>query len=347
MYQPDITDEASERTVAAAARIAWESTCQERQGKRPEINFCGGSVCSSGAQHCNKAVLIPEILAKGHVKDNIIFVSCYCAQFLKRINSQGPHDKISPSDPCPCGSGKIHKKCGMLEQDWIEMKNDQCAYCAKSSAEVKLKRCSACKSARYCCREHQVLHRPQHKNECAKLKQQRKQIKKPMILTHAGHQLVTVEDIQNCFIDLYENHSYAKKQDAVAQNILCAGCNLRIGYVDVNITQNINTVHGNFGKGKGRNTKYKGKYKKNKRLHLCFECIALHGGACDFANPFLDEGRTLREEIERVQQVFSDQFPQQTNYKKFNVHNNFGQGNKSESVLLSASDCLKELLKEE
>ena len=33
-----------------------------------------------------------------------------------------------------------------------------------------------------------------------------------------------------------------------------------------------------------------------------------------FANPFLDEGRTLRDEIERVQKVFLDQFPQQTNY---------------------------------
>ena len=44
-----------------------------------------------------------------------------------------------------------------------------CANCGKDDAEEnKLKRCTACKMVKYCCRDCQVAHRPRHKKACKK-----------------------------------------------------------------------------------------------------------------------------------------------------------------------------------
>jgi len=42
-----------------------------------------------------------------------------------------------------------------------------CANCGKGEEESgKLKSCTACKLVKYCSRECQIAHRPQHKREC-------------------------------------------------------------------------------------------------------------------------------------------------------------------------------------
>ena len=44
-----------------------------------------------------------------------------------------------------------------------------CANCGKGEEESdKLKACTACKMVKYCNRECQIAHRPQHKKECKK-----------------------------------------------------------------------------------------------------------------------------------------------------------------------------------
>ena len=44
-----------------------------------------------------------------------------------------------------------------------------CANCNKAEADdCKLKRCTACKLVKYCCRDCQVAHRPKHKKACKK-----------------------------------------------------------------------------------------------------------------------------------------------------------------------------------
>ena len=44
-----------------------------------------------------------------------------------------------------------------------------CANCGKGEeASIDLKSCAACKLVKYCSRECQIAHRPQHKRECKK-----------------------------------------------------------------------------------------------------------------------------------------------------------------------------------
>ena len=43
-----------------------------------------------------------------------------------------------------------------------------CANCGKGEESVKLKSCTACKLVKYCSRDCQIAHRPQHKKECRK-----------------------------------------------------------------------------------------------------------------------------------------------------------------------------------
>ena len=46
---------------------------------------------------------------------------------------------------------------------------DACANCGKAETDaIKLKRCTACKMVRYCSKDCQVAHRPQHKKACKK-----------------------------------------------------------------------------------------------------------------------------------------------------------------------------------
>ena len=44
-----------------------------------------------------------------------------------------------------------------------------CANCGKGEeSSIDLKSCAACKLVKYCCRDCQIAHRPQHKKECKK-----------------------------------------------------------------------------------------------------------------------------------------------------------------------------------
>ena len=44
-----------------------------------------------------------------------------------------------------------------------------CANCGKGEdSSIKLKACAACKLVKYCNRECQIAHRPQHKKACKK-----------------------------------------------------------------------------------------------------------------------------------------------------------------------------------
>ena len=46
--------------------------------------------------------------------------------------------------------------------------NDMCANCGKGEESISLKKCGACKMVKYCSRDCQKTHRPQHKKECKK-----------------------------------------------------------------------------------------------------------------------------------------------------------------------------------
>ncbi|KAK5625827.1 hypothetical protein RRF57_001543 [Xylaria bambusicola] len=49
----------------------------------------------------------------------------------------------------------------------------RCPLCPRPVASSQLLRCGACRAVRYCSREHQVAHRPEHKSICTKIKNAR------------------------------------------------------------------------------------------------------------------------------------------------------------------------------
>ena len=57
----------------------------------------------------------------------------------------------------------------MLSSATADTTDTACAKCGKAELDdVKLKRCTACKLVKYCCRDCQVAHRPKHKKACKK-----------------------------------------------------------------------------------------------------------------------------------------------------------------------------------
>ena len=63
------------------------------------------------------------------------------------------------TDSCKDGSSKSND----------DVNNNICANCGKGEEEGhKLKKCNACMMVKYCSRECQIAHRPQHKKECKK-----------------------------------------------------------------------------------------------------------------------------------------------------------------------------------
>lgn len=53
----------------------------------------------------------------------------------------------------------------------------RCGHC-KVATSKPLSLCSGCRAVRYCCREHQSAHWPEHKENCKKIKKYRNQMTK-------------------------------------------------------------------------------------------------------------------------------------------------------------------------
>ena len=93
---------------------------------------------------------------------------------------------------------------------------DACANCGKAeSDDIKLKRCTACKMVRYCSRDCQVAHRPQHKKAC---KKRAAEVEEELFKDHPER-----EECPICMLPLpFEpEHSMFK---ACCGTTLCLGC---------------------------------------------------------------------------------------------------------------------------
>ena len=99
------------------------------------------------------------------------------------MNSVPNHSETSVAICVKCGAGApterndkvkmvCFKVCASCEQkdrnssSSVPDIKDQCAACGKSGEDVNLKSCNACKMVKYCNRDCQIAHRPQHKKEC-------------------------------------------------------------------------------------------------------------------------------------------------------------------------------------
>jgi len=92
-----------------------------------------------------------------------------------------------------------------------------CANCGKGEEEsIKLKACTACKLVKYCSRECQIAHRPQHKKACKKRAAElhdEKLFKQPP----------PKEDCPICFLLLPTHHTGYKYMTCCGKRI-CSGC---------------------------------------------------------------------------------------------------------------------------
>jgi len=95
--------------------------------------------------------------------------------------------------------------------------NDMCANCGKGEEEsIRLKKCGACMSERYCSAACQKAHRPQHKKECKKRAAELHDealFKKPPPL----------EDCPICFLTLPSLET-GKKYNGCCGKVICSGC---------------------------------------------------------------------------------------------------------------------------
>ena len=91
-----------------------------------------------------------------------------------------------------------------------------CANCGKGEEEsTSLKSCGACKMVKYCSRDCQQAHRPQHKKDCRKRASElhdEKLFKQPLL-----------EDCPICFLTLPSLHS-GKKYNVCCGKEICCGC---------------------------------------------------------------------------------------------------------------------------
>ena len=95
-----------------------------------------------------------------------------------------------------------------------------CANCGKGEEESdKLKSCMACKMVKYCNRDCQIAHRPQHKKECkkraAELHDENEKLFKQPPPLH--------EDCPICFLRLPTLHSGYRYQSCCGK-VICSGC---------------------------------------------------------------------------------------------------------------------------
>ena len=92
-----------------------------------------------------------------------------------------------------------------------------CANCSKAEADdIKLSRCTACKMVKYCCRECQVAHRPQHKKACKK--RAAELFDEELFKDHPDS-----EECPICMLRLPIDRSHSELQ-VCCGNLLCMGC---------------------------------------------------------------------------------------------------------------------------
>ena len=88
------------------------------------------------------------------------------------ISNSGDDDNNDNSDRRQFGSGSrdismSRKVCTSYEQKIEENDVATCANCGKGEeGSINLKSCAACMLVKYCSRDCQAAHRPQHKKEC-------------------------------------------------------------------------------------------------------------------------------------------------------------------------------------
>jgi len=102
--------------------------------------------------------------------------------------------------------------------------DSRCANCGKGEeASLSLKSCTACKMVRYCSRECQIAHRPQHKKECRKRAAElydEKLFKQPPLVTG---------DCPICFIRIPTLCTGSKYMSCCGK-LICSGCILAPRY---------------------------------------------------------------------------------------------------------------------
>ena len=121
-----------------------------------------------------------------------------------------------------CGSGEILGKSYRKQLRYEQQHNirnifDVCANCGKGEeAGIDLKACAACKLVKYCSRDCQAAHRPQHKKEC---KKKAKELHDEKMFT----QPPPLEDCPICMIRL-PVLATGRTYMACCGKIICCGC---------------------------------------------------------------------------------------------------------------------------
>ena len=99
----------------------------------------------------------------------------------------------------------------------VDESNAVCANCGKGEEEsFKLKACTACKMVKYCNRECQIAHRPQHKKEC---KRRAKEIHDEELFK----QPPPAEDCPICFLRIPSLDGGSIYQSCCGK-VICCGC---------------------------------------------------------------------------------------------------------------------------
>ena len=93
-----------------------------------------------------------------------------------------------------------------------------CANCGKGGeSSIKLKSCAACMLVKYCSRECQIAHRPQHKKEC---KKRAKELHDELLFKRPPQ---LEEDCPICFLRM-PSFTLAKSYYSCCGKVICSGC---------------------------------------------------------------------------------------------------------------------------